>query len=60
MEGNSNTRYKAKHGFLSSLAEWVQKFKYLYTAGSWQDSTKAFLNPLDFIRSNDQLNYFNY
>ena len=26
----------------------AQKFKFLYTIGSGQDSTKAFLNPLDF------------
>ena len=39
---------KAKHGFLSSLAEWAQKFKFLYTTGSWKDST--YLNPLDFTR----------
>ena len=26
----------------------VQKFKFLYSAGSQQDSIKVFLNPLDF------------
>ena len=34
--------------FSVAFAEWAQKFKFLYTTGSWQDSTKAFLNPLDF------------
>ena len=40
--------YKAKHVFLSSLAGWTPKFKFLTTTGSWQDCTKVFLSPQDF------------
>jgi hypothetical protein len=48
--GSISNSYKAKNGFLISLAEWAQKLKFLYTARSLQDSTKAFLNPLDFMK----------
>ena len=44
-------QYKAdtkQNMILSSLAEWMQKFKFLYTTGSWQGSTKVFLIPQDF------------
>ena len=50
------TDTKAKHGFLftsfsflSSLADFAKKFKFLFTPGSLQNSTKTFLNPLDFM-----------
>ena len=38
--------------FSVALLNGRKKFKFLYTTGSWQDSTKVFLDPLDFTSFN--------